>query len=49
MQDDCIAVASGLPELRLLEQKETENHFEVALVYRRGEVSCPRCGRVRVG
>ena len=46
MQDDCIAVALGLPQLRILEQKETENHFEVAVIYRRGEVSCPRCGRV---
>jgi len=39
-------VALGLPQLRILEQKETENHFEVAVIYRRGEVSCPRCGRV---
>jgi len=46
VQDDCIAVALGLPQLRILEQKETENHFEVAVIYRRGEVSCPRCGRV---
>ena len=46
MQDDCIAVALGLPQLRILEQKETENHFEVAVIYRRGDVSCPRCGRV---
>ena len=46
MQDACIAVALGLPQLRILEQKETENHFEVAVIYRWGEVSCPRCGRV---
>lgn len=46
MQDDCIAVALGLPQLRILEQKELEDHFEVTVIYRRGEVTCPRCGRV---
>ena len=46
MQDDCIAVALGLPQLRILKQKELEGHFEVTVIYRRGEVTCPRCGRV---
>jgi len=46
VQDDCIAVALGLPQLRILEQKELEDHFEVTVIYRRGEVTCPRCGRV---
>ena len=46
MQDDCIAVALGLPQLQILEQKELENRFEVAVIYRRSEVSCPRCGEV---
>lgn len=46
MQDDCIAVALGLPQLRILWQKELEDHFEVTVVYRRGEAICPRCGRV---
>jgi len=39
-------VALGLPQLRILEQKELEDHFEVTVIYRRGEVTCPRCGRV---
>ncbi len=46
MQDDCILVALGLPQLQILEQKEWENRFEITVTYRRGEASCPRCGRV---
>ena len=46
MQDDCISVALGLSQLRILKQKELEGHFEVSVIYRRGEVTCPRCGRV---
>ena len=34
MQDDCIAVALGLPQLRILWQKEQEDHFEVTVIYR---------------
>jgi len=46
VQDDCIAVALGLPQLRVLWQKELEDHFEVTVIYRRGKVTCPRCGEV---
>ena len=46
MQDDCIAVALGLPQLRILEQKELEERFEVTVIYRQGEAICPRCGQV---
>ena len=46
MQEDCIAVALGLPELRILKQEELKDHFEVTVIYRRSEVTCPRCGRV---
>ena len=46
MQDDCIAVALGLPELRIPEQRELEECFEVIVMYRREEVTCPRCGQV---
>ncbi len=46
MRDDCIAVALGLPQLRILWQKELEGHFEVTVIYRRGEATCPRCGSV---
>ncbi|TRZ95223.1 MAG: ISL3 family transposase [Dehalococcoidia bacterium] len=48
MQDDCIAVALGLPQLKILGQKEMESHFEVTVIYRRGEARCPRCGKVTV-
>lgn len=46
MQDDCIAVALGLPELKILWQQELENHIDVTVMYRRCEVTCPRCGKV---
>ena len=46
MQDNCIAVALGLPQLRILKQKELESHFEVTVIYRWGEVTCPKCGGV---
>lgn len=46
MQDDCITVALGLPELRILWQKELEDHFEVTVIYRGEEATCPRCGEV---
>ena len=46
MQDDCIAVALRVPQLKILEQEELENYFEVTVIYRRGEVICPCCGRV---
>ena len=46
MQDDCIAVALGLPQLKVLGQEEMEDHIEVTVIYRRGEIICPWCGRV---
>lgn len=46
MQDDCIAVALGLPLLRILKQKELEGHFEVTVIYRRENAICPRCGKI---
>ena len=42
VQDDCIAVALGLPELRILKQEESKGHFEVTGIYRRGGAICPR-------
>ena len=46
MPDDCIAVELGLPQLRILWQKELEDHFKVTVIYRRNEAMCPRCGSV---
>ena len=46
MQDDCIAIRLGLPELEILEQREFDNCIEVTVVYRRDEVTCPRCGQI---
>jgi len=39
-------VALGLPQLKILWQKELEGHIEVTVIYRRGEATCPRCGKV---
>ena len=46
MQDDCIAVALGLPQLKILGQKEMENHFEVTVIYRREQARCPQCDKI---
>lgn len=44
MQDDCIAVALGLPELLIPGQAELDDHFDVTVRYRRDKVPCPGCG-----
>jgi transposase len=46
VQDDCIAVTLGLPDLRIVRQQELEGRFEVKVIYRRNEVGCPGCGRM---
>jgi transposase len=46
VQDDCIAVALGLPLLSILKQKELDDHFEVTVIYRRENAICPRCGKI---
>ena len=46
MQDDCIVVALGLPQLKVTAQIELKDRFEVTVIYRREQVSCPRCGQV---
>ena len=46
MQDDCIAVALELPQLKILWQKETEIYIEVVVIYRGDNATCPQCGEV---
>jgi len=46
VQEDCIAVALGLPQLRILWQRELEGHIEVTVIYRRDKATCPRCGKI---
>ena len=46
MQDDCIAVALGLPQLKVVAQVELTDRFEVTVIYRQGQFTCPRCGQV---
>jgi transposase len=48
VQDDCIEVALGLPELMVLGQIELDDHFEVTVRYRRDKVACPGCGSMMV-
>jgi len=38
-------VALGIPELKILKQKELEAHFGITVIYRHEEVNCPRCGQ----
>ncbi len=46
MQDDCILVALGLPQLKVVAQSELMDRFEVTVIYRQEQVTCPRCGQV---
>ena len=46
MQDDCIVVALELLQLKILDQKELKDHFEISVIYRREAVICPRCGQL---
>ena len=46
MQDDCITVALGLPQLKILWQQETESHIAVTVIYRQDKISCPQCGEI---
>ena len=46
MQDDCILVALGLPQLKVIAQVELMDRFEVTVIYRREQVICPRCGQI---
>jgi len=48
VQDDCIVVALGLPQLKVVNQVELVDRFEVTVIYRREQVACPRCGQVTV-
>jgi transposase len=46
VQGDCIVVALGLPQLKILEQRELADSFEVTVIYGRQGAACPRCGVV---
>lgn len=45
MRDDCITIALGLPEVRVVREQETEKEIRVEVMYRAQSASCPRCGR----
>ena len=45
MPDDCITIALGLPELRVIQEEETEQEIRVEVEYRAKSASCPRCGQ----
>ncbi|MBT9129950.1 MAG: hypothetical protein DDT42_00178 [candidate division WS2 bacterium] len=46
MLDDSITVRLGLPVLRILEQWELENYFQVKVIYLRSKANCLKCGKV---
>jgi len=48
VQNDSISVALGLPRLKILEQQELEDRFEVTVMYRQGDGTCPGCGRLTI-
>jgi transposase len=43
--DDCIIIALGLPEVRVIREKETEEEIRVDVEYRARSILCPRCGQ----
>lgn len=43
MQDDCITIALGLPELRVIREEEKEHEIMVEVEYRARSVTCPTC------
>ncbi len=45
MQDDCITIKLGLPEVRVTRVKEEEQQITVEVQYRAVSASCPRCGQ----
>ena len=45
MRDDCITIALGLPEVRVVREEETEEGITVEIEYRAETAPCPRCGR----
>jgi transposase len=44
VQDNCITVALGLPEVRVIREEETEREIRVEVEYRARSAICPRCG-----
>ena len=45
MPDDCITIALGLPEVRVIREKETEQEIRVEVEYRARSAICPCCGQ----
>ncbi len=45
MPDHCITIALGLPEVRVIGEKETEQEIRVEVEYRAKSAICPRCGQ----
>jgi transposase len=45
VQDDCITVALGLPEVRVIQVEETKQEIRVEVEYRAKSAICPQCGQ----
>jgi transposase len=45
VRDDCITIALGLPEVRVVREEETEGEIMVEVRYRGESAPCPWCGQ----
>ena len=45
MRDDCITIALGLPEVKVIREEETEREIRVEVMYRTRSIPCPHCGQ----
>lgn len=45
MPDDCITIALGLREVRVIREEETPDEIRVEVEYRVQDIICPRCGQ----
>jgi len=45
VRDDCITIALGLPEVRVIGEEEKATEIRVEVEYRARSAICPRCGR----
>lgn len=44
MQDDCITIVLGIPEVRVVQEEERDTEILVEVEYRAGSAPCPKCG-----
>jgi len=45
VRDDCITIALGMPEVRVVREEERDEEITVGVEYRAPSARCPRCGQ----